>query len=72
MLAGETGNFKSDEALKAISGSAVVYCCIGLKYDYFTWRQQWLRSESAGCRPKTSVRLAATFARTMAQTLILP
>ena len=32
-----------DEALQAISGSAVVYCCIGLKYDYFTWRQQWPR-----------------------------
>jgi nucleoside-diphosphate-sugar epimerase len=32
-----------DQALQAISGSAVVYCCIGLRYDYYTWRQQWPR-----------------------------
>jgi nucleoside-diphosphate-sugar epimerase len=30
-----------DQALKAIGGSAVVYCCIGLKYDYYLWREQW-------------------------------
>ncbi|HEY4107832.1 NAD-dependent epimerase/dehydratase family protein [Puia sp.] len=30
-----------DQALQAISGSSVVYCCIGLKYDYSLWRQQW-------------------------------
>jgi nucleoside-diphosphate-sugar epimerase len=29
------------QALQAISGSSVVYCCIGLKYDYSLWRQQW-------------------------------
>jgi nucleoside-diphosphate-sugar epimerase len=32
-----------DQALRAMSGSAVVYCCIGLKYDYWLWRQQWPR-----------------------------
>ena len=32
-----------DHALKAMAGSSVIYCCIGLKYDYFTWRQQWPR-----------------------------
>lgn len=32
-----------DQALQAISGSAIVYCCIGLKYDYSIWRQQWPR-----------------------------
>jgi len=32
-----------DQALHAISGSSVVYCCIGLKYDYTLWRQQWPR-----------------------------
>jgi nucleoside-diphosphate-sugar epimerase len=30
-----------DQALRAIAGSTVVYCCIGLKYDYSVWRQQW-------------------------------
>jgi nucleoside-diphosphate-sugar epimerase len=32
-----------DQALQAIAGSTVVYCCIGLKYDYYLWRQQWPR-----------------------------
>jgi nucleoside-diphosphate-sugar epimerase len=32
-----------DQAMQAISGSAVVYNCIGLKYDYDLWRQQWPR-----------------------------
>ncbi len=34
---------KRDQAFRAIEGSAVVYCCIGLKYDYAVWRQQWPR-----------------------------
>lgn len=29
------------QALAAIRGSAVVYCCIGLKYDYGVWRHAW-------------------------------
>ena len=32
-----------DQAMKAIRGSAVVYNCIGLRYDYAVWRQQWPR-----------------------------
>jgi nucleoside-diphosphate-sugar epimerase len=32
-----------DEAIRAISGSSVVYLCVGLKYDYRIWRQQWPR-----------------------------
>ena len=32
-----------DQALQAISGSSIVYNCIGLKYDYYLWRQQWPR-----------------------------
>jgi nucleoside-diphosphate-sugar epimerase len=31
------------QALQAIQGSSVIYCCIGLKYDYSIWRQQWPR-----------------------------
>ena len=31
------------EALRAITGSAVVYLCIGLPYDFRIWRQQWPR-----------------------------
>ena len=29
--------------LEAIRDSAVVYCCIGLAYNYSIWRQQWPR-----------------------------
>ncbi|MHA4807716.1 NAD-dependent epimerase/dehydratase family protein [Flavitalea flava] len=29
------------QALEAIKDSAVVYLCIGLKYDFSIWRQQW-------------------------------
>jgi len=29
------------QALDAISQSAIVYLCIGLKYDYAVWREQW-------------------------------
>lgn len=29
------------QAFEAIKGSAIVYCCIGLKYDYSVWRQAW-------------------------------
>jgi nucleoside-diphosphate-sugar epimerase len=31
------------QALRAIQGSAIVYLCIGLKYDFSIWRQQWPR-----------------------------
>jgi nucleoside-diphosphate-sugar epimerase len=30
-------------AMDAIRDSAVVYCCIGLPYNYSIWRQQWPR-----------------------------
>jgi nucleoside-diphosphate-sugar epimerase len=29
------------QTLDAIKGSSVVYCCIGLKYEYSIWRQNW-------------------------------
>lgn len=29
------------QTLEAIKGSAIVYCCIGLKYDYSVWRHAW-------------------------------
>jgi nucleoside-diphosphate-sugar epimerase len=29
------------QAFTAIQGSSIVYLCIGLKYDYSVWRQQW-------------------------------
>jgi nucleoside-diphosphate-sugar epimerase len=29
------------QAIDAIRGSAIVYVCIGLKYDYSVWREQW-------------------------------
>ena len=29
------------QALAAIADSSIVYLCIGLKYDYSIWRQQW-------------------------------
>jgi nucleoside-diphosphate-sugar epimerase len=32
-----------EQTLQAIQGSAVVYCCVGLKYSYSVWRQQWPR-----------------------------
>ncbi|HEX9512326.1 MAG TPA: NAD-dependent epimerase/dehydratase family protein [Puia sp.] len=32
-----------DQTLQAIQGSSVVYLCVGLKYDYTIWRQQWPR-----------------------------
>ena len=32
-----------DQTLRAIEGSSVVYLCVGLKYDYRIWRQQWPR-----------------------------
>lgn len=31
------------QTLQAVTGSAVVYLCAGLKYDYRIWRQQWPR-----------------------------
>ena len=31
------------QTLKAIEGSSIVYLCVGLKYDYAVWRQQWPR-----------------------------
>ncbi|MDP4151309.1 MAG: NAD-dependent epimerase/dehydratase family protein [Bacteroidota bacterium] len=31
----------SQQALQAIQGSSIVYLCIGLKYDYRVWREQW-------------------------------
>ncbi len=31
------------QALEAIRGSGIVYCCIGLPYNYTIWRQQWPR-----------------------------
>src|SRR5579872_6301336 len=29
------------QTLEAIKGSSVVYCCIGLKYQYSIWRHSW-------------------------------
>ena len=31
------------QTLTAIEGSAIVYLCVGLKYDFSVWRQQWPR-----------------------------
>lgn len=31
------------QALEAIKGSGIVYCCIGLPYSFPVWRQQWPR-----------------------------
>ena len=31
------------QALLAIQGSDIVYLCVGLKYDFSVWRQQWPR-----------------------------
>ncbi|MBS1661041.1 MAG: NAD-dependent epimerase/dehydratase family protein [Bacteroidetes bacterium] len=47
------------QALKAIEGSAVAYCCVGLPYRYAVWRQQWPRIIDNcidACR-KTGVKL---------------
>jgi nucleoside-diphosphate-sugar epimerase len=32
-----------DQTLQAIQGSSVVYLCVGLRYNYAIWRQQWPR-----------------------------
>jgi nucleoside-diphosphate-sugar epimerase len=32
-----------DQTVRAVAGSSVVYLCVGLKYDYRVWRQQWPR-----------------------------
>jgi len=29
------------QATGAVQGSSIVYLCVGLKYDYSVWRQQW-------------------------------
>ena len=31
----------AEQTLQAVTGSAIVYLCAGLKYDYRIWRQQW-------------------------------
>jgi nucleoside-diphosphate-sugar epimerase len=31
------------QTLEAVTGSAVVYLCVGLKYDYRLWRREWPR-----------------------------
>ena len=31
------------QALQAVTGSAVVYLCVGLKYDFRIWRRDWPR-----------------------------
>jgi len=43
-----TSTFAADltdpaRTLEAIRDSAIVYCCIGLPYNYSIWRQQWPR-----------------------------
>jgi nucleoside-diphosphate-sugar epimerase len=47
------------QALRAIEGSAVVYLCIGLKYDFSVWRQQWPKimtnTIEACCRAKAKL-----------------
>jgi len=47
------------QALRAIRDSSIVYCCIGLKYDYSVWRHQWpaiMDNMIAACR-ETKARL---------------
>jgi nucleoside-diphosphate-sugar epimerase len=47
------------QALEAISGSSVVYLCVGLPYNYSIWRQQWPRimdNTISACQ-KTKARL---------------
>jgi nucleoside-diphosphate-sugar epimerase len=31
------------QTLAAVNGSAIVYCCIGMAYNYSLWRNQWPR-----------------------------
>lgn len=48
-----------DQTLRAIEGSSVVYLCVGLKYDFRVWRQQWPRifdNTIEACR-RTGARL---------------
>ncbi|MBN8852505.1 MAG: NAD-dependent epimerase/dehydratase family protein [Sphingobacteriales bacterium] len=47
------------QTLEAIKGSSVVYCCIGLKYQYSIWRQSWpviMNNLISACR-QTKARL---------------
>jgi nucleoside-diphosphate-sugar epimerase len=47
------------QALEAIKGSSVVYCCIGLKYRYAIWRHDWpaiMNNLIAACR-QTKARI---------------
>jgi nucleoside-diphosphate-sugar epimerase len=49
----------ASQALQAITGSSIVYLCIGLPYNYSIWRQQWPRimdNTIAACQ-KTNARL---------------
>lgn len=42
-----------DQAIRAVAGSSIVYLCVGLKYDYRIWRQQWphiFDNTIEGCR----------------------
>ncbi len=32
-----------EQTLQAVTGSAVVYLCVGMKYDYRLWRRDWPR-----------------------------
>src|ERR1700744_2782701 len=32
-----------EQTLKAVTGSAVVYLCVGLKYNFTVWRRDWPR-----------------------------
>jgi nucleoside-diphosphate-sugar epimerase len=47
------------QAMEAVKGSSVVYCCIGLKYNYTIWRQGWpviMNNIIDACR-RTNARL---------------
>lgn len=49
----------ASQALQAITGSSIVYLCIGLPYNYSIWRQQWPRimdNTISACQ-KTNARL---------------
>ena len=49
----------ASQALQAITGSSIVYLCIGLPYNYSLWRQQWPRimdNTISACQ-KTNARL---------------
>jgi nucleoside-diphosphate-sugar epimerase len=47
---GTTGNWETaqadvmnlDELKKAVAGSEVVYCCVGIEYNITIWRRDWL------------------------------